>query len=113
MTFTQALRSAFRQYARAGGRSSRSEFWWFLLFFYLCILISVAAGSPRIVQSAVALALICPFIAVGIRRLHDINMRGWWYLPTLIPLLGFFWTLYIGIKEGDSRPNRFGPPPLT
>ncbi|MGN6742048.1 MAG: DUF805 domain-containing protein, partial [Amnibacterium sp.] len=32
MRFEQAIRSGFRNYAEFGGRASRPEFWWWILF---------------------------------------------------------------------------------
>ena len=42
MTFIEAVKECFRKYAMFTGRSRRSEFWWFLLFFVL--LSSVTCG---------------------------------------------------------------------
>lgn len=65
-----------------------------------------------------ALAAIIPNIAVTIRRLHDRDMSGWWYLGfmllSLIPLVGFIASiafLVIMILPGTDGPNRFGPDP--
>jgi uncharacterized membrane protein YhaH (DUF805 family) len=47
-----------------------------------------------------------------VRRLHDIDRTGWWYLIafTLVGgLLLFVWTL----KKGTAGRNRFGPDPLA
>src|SRR5204863_244983 len=32
--------------------------------------------------------LIIPYLAVAVRRLHDLNMRGWWLLLALFPGAG-------------------------
>jgi uncharacterized membrane protein YhaH (DUF805 family) len=34
------------------------------------------------------LALAIPNLAVAVRRLHDTNRSGWWYLISLIPIAG-------------------------
>lgn len=62
-----------------------------------------ADGAASIVQ----LALFLPMLAVGVRRLHDIDFRGWWMLLGLtvvgiIPLLIFF------CLPGKQTANRFG-----
>ena len=62
-----------------------------------------ADGAASIVQ----LALFLPMLAVGVRRLHDIDFRGWWMLLGLtgvgiIPLIIFF------CLPGKAAPNRFG-----
>ncbi|KPL69725.1 hypothetical protein SZ64_17985 [Erythrobacter sp. SG61-1L] len=65
-----------------------------------------------------ALFALIPSIAVTVRRLHDRNMSGWWYLGfillSLIPFVGFLVTiafLVILCLDGTAGPNRFGPDP--
>ncbi len=79
-----------KRYAEFSGRSPRAEYWWFVLF---SILISIPAGivdailGAQIVGGLVSLALILPSLAVGVRRLHDVDRTGWWILAPLVPLL--------------------------
>ena len=54
-----------------------------------------------------SLAIIVPGIAIGIRRLHDVNRSGWWWLIAftvvgLIPL--FIWS----VRAGDNDLNDYG-----
>lgn len=61
---------------------------------------------------------IIPGIAVAVRRLHDRDMSGWWYLgvivASIIPLInivasiGFLVLMFL---PGTNGPNRFGPDP--
>jgi len=70
--FGDAIGTCWNNYANFQGRASRSEYWWFYLFVFIfsCIpLIGLAS-----------LILIIPQLAVGVRRLHDINRSGWWLL---------------------------------
>jgi uncharacterized membrane protein YhaH (DUF805 family) len=39
-----------------------------------------------------------------VRRLHDIDKRGWWLL---VPIAN----LVLLARSGDAGENRFGPPP--
>jgi uncharacterized membrane protein YhaH (DUF805 family) len=85
-----------RRYADFGGRSSRAEFWKYcaavtvaLVCFGLLAAISMAIVSPLsvivLVLFAVAvLASIIPRTAVTVRRLHDINRSGYWYLGSVL-----------------------------
>ena len=59
-----------------------------------------------------------PSAAVTVRRLHDRDMSGWWYLGYLvasfIPLLNFIAMiafLVIMFLDGTPGPNRYGPDP--
>jgi uncharacterized membrane protein YhaH (DUF805 family) len=40
MSFTEAVRTVYRNYAKFDGRASRPEYWWFVLF-YLIVVIGV------------------------------------------------------------------------
>ena len=71
-----AIVLGFQRYFDFSGRSSRSEYWWWFLF-------STIAGFIPFV----GLVLLIPNIAIGVRRLHDINRTGWWILFAFL----FFW----------------------
>ena len=84
MTFSQSVRSALiDNYANFKGTASRSEYWWFALFFVLVIfVVSFALGiviamagfgqaAIGIVLGVLLLALIVPTLAVWVRRCHD------------------------------------------
>jgi uncharacterized membrane protein YhaH (DUF805 family) len=91
-----------RRYVDFSGRSSRSEFWLYVLFYIIiyiiaaildALLIGRGAGNVGILTSIVALAHIIPSIAVSVRRLHDIDRTGWWLLvfylaPLAIMIVG-------------------------
>ena len=112
--FPESVVRCLRKYATFRGRATRAEYWWFSLFNTLLGMMVYAAvqhlmgteaadGAASIVQ----LALFLPMLAVGVRRLHDIDFRGWWMLLGLtgvgiIPLIIFF------CLPGKQAPNRFG-----
>lgn len=65
-----------------------------------------------------ALFMLIPSIAVVVRRLHDRNLSGWWYLGLIlvswIPLVGLVASiafLVFMFLDGTPGPNRFGPDP--
>jgi uncharacterized membrane protein YhaH (DUF805 family) len=58
----------------------------------------------------VALALFIPSLAVSVRRLHDINKSGWWYLIALIPLIGGILLIVWFATETKPEPNQWGQP---
>lgn len=65
-----------------------------------------------------ALFVLVPGIAVTVRRLHDRDMSGWWYLglivASIIPIVGLIAGiafLVIMCLEGTRGPNRFGDDP--
>lgn len=112
-----------KKYAVFTGRARRKEYWLFaLLAFGLYIVASIldgAAGMGRTIggvygpiMTAVALGLLVPSIAVGIRRLHDTDRSGWWLLIALVPIVGSIVLLVFMVLEGTRGSNRFGPDPL-
>lgn len=115
--FISAVKSCLGQYATFRGRAPRSEYWFFALF---SVLVSVVAGiidgvignpiNPA--TSIVTVALLVPGIAVAVRRLHDRDRSGWWYLLIFVPLVGAIVLLVWFCLKGTAGPNRFGDDPL-
>jgi uncharacterized membrane protein YhaH (DUF805 family) len=66
----------------------------------------------RPVNAIAELVLFLPTLAVSIRRLHDLDHGGWWFLLIFIPLIGGIWLLVWFCMRGTVGPNRFGPDPL-
>ena len=118
MNFTEAISSGFRNYVNFSGRAVRSEYWYWVLFVViLAVLLGVAdqslypgeqMGPLSWVNGVVMLALILPSLAVYVRRLHDIDRSGWWYLISFTGI-GTLVLLYWACLRGTPGPNRFGP----
>ena len=132
-----------RRYADFEGRSRRMEYWMFALMNFVIAMVlmgpffvGIATADPLVAEtdpfSAVgfvgiaglslyglyALAILIPSVAVAVRRLHDREMSGWWYLGLvlagLIPLVGFIASIALFVLmllPGTNGPNRFGPDP--
>jgi len=49
-------------------------------------------------------------LALTVRRLHDTDREGWWYLISLVPF-GSLVLLYFLVLPGTPGPNRYGPVP--
>jgi len=115
MTFGDAVRSGFENYATFSGRASRAAYWWWFLFALLvsivCNIIDYGILGTSILSPLVGLALFLPNLAVGVRRLHDTGHSGWWILIVLIPIIGFIVLLIFLLTQGDPEPNEYGPPP--
>ena len=63
-----------------------------------------------IVFFAVMIVLFLVQLALTVRRLHDTDREGWWYLISLVPFGGFV-LLYFLVLPGTPGPNRYGPVP--
>jgi uncharacterized membrane protein YhaH (DUF805 family) len=127
MGFTEAIQTVFSNYANFSGRAARPEYWWWFLFTWIVSLVSQALDrwarigaieSPTyagvfvgLITGIVALALIIPSWAVLVRRLHDTNRSGWWWLLVFIPIIGWIILIVFLASAGTPGPNRFGPSP--
>ena len=119
MNFLDAIKSCLRNYVTFSGRALRSEFWYWMLF---CLILGlVTATLDRAVfpdsensplNTIGALLTLLPSLAVGARRLHDIDRTGWWQLISLT-LIGVFLLIYWFCKAGQPGTNRFGGPAPT
>ena len=120
MGFIEAIKICLNKYVDFKGRARRSEYWFFFLFTLLVsVILGFAEGYlgifPNINQSILAnifaLIVLLPAIGVGVRRLHDTNHSGWWYLLSIIPIIGFIILLIWLCKDSDEGDNRFGSNP--
>lgn len=113
MNFPDAIKSGLNNYINFEGRATRSEFWWFVLFNFVVgivtAILDVATGL-MVLNMLASVALLAPNLAVGARRLHDIDKSGWWQLLMLIPLIGLIVLIVFFAKTGNAGANRFGPP---
>ncbi len=135
----------FKRYAEFSGRSRRMEYWMFTLLNVIIVTVLMfivlrAGGASGVLEAEASgdtaaglgalfgglgllilvwgLIVIVPSIAVTVRRLHDRDMSGWWYLGAviggMIPYLGFLVSiafLVLMALPGTPGPNRFGPDP--
>ncbi len=49
-------------------------------------------------------------IFMGIKRLHDLDKSGWLYLIGLIPIVNFFFAIYLIAFKGTTGDNKYGAP---
>lgn len=103
----------FKRYFDFKGRSRRKEYWMYTLFVIIVSIVlsildtmlglggsatgdadltSTSAGasgamSGGLLANIFSLATLIPSLAVGVRRLHDIDRSGWWILLPLGPIL--------------------------
>ena len=124
-----------KNYAVFKGRASRSEFWYFILYWIILygviIIIDRTIGYNIInlndlpYSEYIPLAqfsgevgplilfyrplTIVPSIAAATRRLHDINVSGKWSILLITPLAPF--VMLFLIKKGDVLKNQYGNTP--
>ncbi len=111
--FVGALKGAFSKYATFKGRASRSEFWFYALFYFSLLAIlffgaTESTGALALIGLVAILASVIPFFSVMVRRLHDTGKSGWWYWISVIPFGGFV-VIYFLSEEGEAKDNAYGP----
>jgi uncharacterized membrane protein YhaH (DUF805 family) len=113
VTFGEAVSDGLSKYATFHGRTSRSGYWWFYLFYILVLIgasiVDTAIKTPILTGLAV-LGLFLPSLAVLVRRLHDTDHSGWWVLISFIPLVGTI-VLIVFACTDSGPPNKYGDGP--
>lgn len=100
---------AFKKYAEFNGRSTRSEYWYFVLAnFILSIILSFFSDTISIIYG---LIIIIPSLALGVRRLHDIGKSGWNILWGLLPIIGMIYLIILYCRKSQEVGNVYGPNP--
>ncbi len=127
MSFREAISAGFANYIGFSGRAARSEYWFWVLFAAIGMLVTKMVDTALFVElsstvpsplysplnSIFILVLLLPSLAVEVRRLHDSDRSGWWLLLVLTGI-GIIMLLYWAGQEGTPGDNnRFGPNPLT
>ena len=105
------------------GRATRAEFWWWVLFVFASVIVLTIvdmvigtynyASRSGLLAFLFQLAILIPALALGSRRLHDINRTGWWQLMwfvffLVIPMIILLWW---AAKPSDEGTNKHGPAP--
>ncbi|MFO0971551.1 MAG: DUF805 domain-containing protein [Candidatus Saccharimonadales bacterium] len=123
----------FRNYVNFQTRSSRSEFWFFILFqiivcavfgLYFIVLASMYSASSYSLQQyeifagfgSLLLIIFCigvalPTLALMTRRLHDSGYSAWYVLLGFIPYLGVLILLIFFLLRSEPSKNKYGVVP--
>lgn len=120
--FTYFIEAFTKNYVNFKGRARRKEYWGFTLFYALIFAILGAfafTGIGVILFLVVFVATLPPSISLTVRRLHDINLSGWftlYMLIMLIPVIGeaiaIIISIVIGVVQGSAESNKFGENPV-
>ena len=111
--FRTAIVDGFNRWRDYSGRSSRSHFWYFYLFFIISpfifsalsgvfVLIFTLLDIPSfatysLIFSLLYLLIVPVFIAVAVRRMHDVGKSGWFIL---VPLYNLFLYVQPAVEKG-------------
>ena len=109
MNIIESVKICLTKYFTFEGTASRSEFWWFNLFYAITIMAGIAIDGNwsstdlltfGVWENIFTLGLTIPAIAVSCRRLHDIGKSGWWQLIGLT-IIGYIPLIYWWCLPGD------------
>lgn len=114
----------FKNYANFQGRARRAEYWYYALFNIILLVPLYIIGISGTLNESyglsafgfglygiIALGTLIPSLAVAVRRLHDINKSGWYYLVGIIPIVGGIILLVWFFTDGDRNANEYGEDP--
>ena len=128
-TFIHASIAGFKRCFDFNGRSSRPDFWYFMLLFILLYTV-VAVVDQTFVTAKVDIrnlplgsyipmgmvdpnvgllvllyrpVMALPTIAVSVRRLHDVGKSWWWSVLWVLPIPGIGWLYLIPLLCKPSR----------
>ena len=102
-----------KHYCDFNGRANRKQYWLYQLFLAILMIIlniifSFLGEKLGVILSAICnLALILPTLGITVRRLHDINLRGWWMLIGFVPAVGSLVLFVFTVLPGTDGKNRF------
>lgn len=115
---------ALKKYTDFSGRARRSEYWFFVLFNSIILIIASVAdgmlntefeigegGRLGYIYLGYLLFTLLPGLAVAVRRLHDVGKSGWFIFISLIPLIGGIWLMVLFFTDSKPGENEYGPNP--
>lgn len=72
------------------------------------------SNSPDVIEALIYMFIVSPIyffqVSLSVRRLHDLDRSGWFYLISFIPYVNFIYGIYLLFFKGTPGVNRFGAP---
>lgn len=125
--FTRTLTT---NYANFRGRARRKEYWGYVLFWTIMVMLLCGVGAfldfqagnfdsynqdlPVFTLGILAVIVVIgfiPYLALIVRRQHDIGLSGWFYLLVLVPYIGGLIIFVFTLIPSQNHDNKWGPVP--
>lgn len=105
------------------GRIGRLQYFgfaviWAIIFFVVSLFVGAGSSVDPVTEEVSAggaltmlTFMVVFFIATlsyGVRRLHDFDKTGWWYLLAFVPFANFVMGLILLFAPGTQGENRYG-----
>jgi len=122
LSFVGSIKTCIRKYVSVEGRANRREFWFWIAFCAIMLMVATLidgifigpalgflpfeqdAGRP--LATVMSVLLLVPTLTAAARRLHDSDLSGWWLLGVLT-IIGALPIAYFLIKSSKKGENRF------
>lgn len=102
----------FAKLFNAEGRVGRKD--WIIWIVGIAIIFGILSwilgDRGQWVQALLSIIAGVAGIFMGIKRLHDLNKTGWLYLLAIVPIVNFFFALYLIFIKGTEGNNQYGAP---
>ncbi|MDG4885646.1 DUF805 domain-containing protein [Mesorhizobium sp. WSM4884] len=116
-------------YINVSGRARRKEFWGFCLFWTIGLAVAIGVGlsvdlsrgdvegggdTPIVMLGLFGLYVLLtflPWVALIVRRLHDLGLTGWLAILCFVPYVGGLATLVFALIPTQAADNKWGPVP--
>ena len=132
MGFTNAISTCFRKYVGFSGRACRSEYWWFVLFLFVIglsahVTDTALDGDTLVkrhdidelsyatirhtgpVEKVFWLVTILPFLAAGVRRMHDTGRSGLFLFAPFLLVMGLVVAgVFLGVFTSTTGGEQLG-----
>ena len=99
-----AISVCFKKYATFSGRASRSEYWFFYLFYVIMLLVGLTVEMVVGISDLSYLFTVpfwLPGLAAGVRRIHDTGRSGWF---VIVPI----YNLVLACTPSNPGSNKYG-----
>lgn len=112
-----AIKRGFQNYVNFNGRASRSEFWFFQLFYFVGYLsmwilaLAINSFGALTLPFIFVLGLLLPNLSLTWRRLHDTGRSGGYFFMSFIPFAGPIILLIAVCNASEPYENDYGPVP--
>lgn len=88
------------------GRRSCGQYWGFIAFWFIGLVV-IGMNLGDVAVGLYFLFMFWPGVSYAVRRLHDMNMSGFWLLLVWFPLI----PLMMLFRNGTPGSNDYGPEP--
>ena len=119
LTFKEAVIECFKKIIKFSGRSRRSEYWNYFLFFLIYIIVfhimmywSKGNANVIIIQSFLLTFTFIALISVSIRRFHDVGKSEIQLIVLgFIPIIGQINFIKLLLQDSEKKRNKYGYSP--